>query len=890
MFNDDLIAFIEPAPSRWEPEGWRDVCDVITDIRVDGPRFSFRATLPRGRYRCRIETLPGAFDMDSARIPMVQVPDGKRVLVGPWDLNHLDNMMAMPMAKTYVNGHLLGGLWFAMPGPDKVVENRLGADFGFEVAEDGETAVTLEFVENARDRIKWMDMRSMEVRTDDRTSVPLAPAVQGHPRIYVTADELDGLRQRLPGTPLFERAVEKVREFGDLNAIQDISSVLDIGALVGLITQDEELITIVRKAIVDLCGKPSWSGRPDPLLMGGDNDRGVGFKLYFTGLAWDYLHDAFSADEQAIILGKVEEYLQKMYDFTTLQRGYMGCPSTDPHTLGAWFGVIIACMAFYDDLAIARKALPFFNGLCVDSSKLFPSGGKTAWATFFPKFLVRYLAAAQTFGGTQPELVESVFLDNMGPALLASYLTPNGQEMQRGKRTVEHRELTAYACRFHQTEGIEAIYQAFYDQEMANMGNVDATVFDLLYAPAPTQAAVFPKQPLFVRDIGAIICATQSTPRMAVSFSAGLLFGARPSFGAQPHNRCSNLPMGAIDVQVDGSPVLLNLFGYGLSSALDNAMCIGDGGAITDGMYLPGEIGPERSPAIRRCLITDRFIYAHAVVTGVVHPKWGVRAAERIYILDYQTGCILLQDTFTGTQPLDFATHLHCAGSVTELGQGQYRLTGGQARTIAAPGRSFTGAAGLTDEEKGELFVQILDAAGPYQVVVEEPTWRPSYIYGLNNTGKEDIKDGRHPRYKRWRLAATERAPEGAFLFGISAEQGVVTMAEGAVRLPNGGSVYLSGLQPVQALGCTIVAEAVLVDETAQRLSAVGLRHISGPAFTLAATIPVDVDFDLSGAAPHGALFSPAQDAGLQATGLALGAAAHNPYHPRSRGNWVTAF
>ncbi|OPZ80848.1 MAG: hypothetical protein BWY76_03229 [bacterium ADurb.Bin429] len=375
---------------------------------------------------------------------------------------------------------------------------------------------------------------------------------------------------------------------------------------------------------------------------------------------------------------------------------------------------------------------------------------------------------------------------------------------------------------------------------------------------------------------------------MAVNFAAGLKFGARSSFGAQPHNRCSNLPMGAIEVQVDGSPVLMNLFGYGLTSALDNTLCIGDGGAITDGQYLPGEIGPERSPAIRRCLITDRYVYAHAVVTGVVHPKWGARAAERIFILDYLTGCIVLRDAFAGEKAIDFGTHLHCAGSVTDLGEGQYRMTGGQARTIAAPGRSFTGAAGLTDEEKGEVFVRILATLQPYNVIVEEPTWRPSYIYGLNNTGKEDIKDGRHPRFTRWRLAAAEPTAEGEFLFAISAEKDAVSLHDGVVRLPEDGSVYLAGLQPVEALGYTFTAEAVLVDESAKTVAVVGLREASGPNFTLVTDIPLDADLDISGDTPHGTLYSPAREPGLRVTGAAPAVWTSNPYHPRSRGNWMT--
>ena len=66
---------------------------------------------------------------------MVRVPDGRRVPIGPWDLDHIRNVMAMPMVRTYVNGELKGGLWFAMPGPVQIAQGRLAAEFGFEARE-----------------------------------------------------------------------------------------------------------------------------------------------------------------------------------------------------------------------------------------------------------------------------------------------------------------------------------------------------------------------------------------------------------------------------------------------------------------------------------------------------------------------------------------------------------------------------------------------------------------------------------------------------------------------------------------------------------------------------------------------------------------------------------
>ncbi|MHB9133466.1 MAG: hypothetical protein ACYDBB_20565 [Armatimonadota bacterium] len=888
MLNDDLIAVLHPSPTRWAPDEWRDVCDAFTDIRVDGARFTLRALLPKGLYRCRIEMKPGSFDMDTATIPMVQVPDGQRVPVGPWDLNHIDNYMAMPMAKTYVNGHLLGGLWFEMPGYQKIAEGRLAADFGFEVAADGETELVLEFVENARERIRWSDVQSMEFRTDNRTPLELLPVSQQHPRIFVSADELAQLKHSLPANPLYQTAVKKFQDAEEIILTQ-----LDVASFVALVSGDQAITAKVKKTVLELCALPSWKGRPDPLLMGGDNDRGVGFKMFYAAAAWEYLRDAFSADEQQVILAKLEEYLQKMYDFTVLQRAYMGHPTTEPHSLGTWFGVGLACMAFYDELPIARKALPFFHGLFVDSLKIFPAGGKMAWVTFFPLFMVRYIAMAHTFGGFQPALDQHPFLDNLAKAMLACYETPNTQEMQRGQRTIEHRQITSFLCRFHPTEGIESVYQAFYESEMAQSGNVEPTLFDLLYAPSmAAPAASFPTRPLFVRDTGDIIGVARGEKTLAASFAAGLRAGGRSSYSMMPHNRCFPMPLGEISMQVDGTPVLVNIDGYGLTSATRNNMCFNDGGIIYQGQYLLGEIEPEKSPFLRRCLLGNRFIYAHAVITEALHPSLDITTAERIFLMDYRTGVVLLYDLFEGAQSLRFSTHLHCAGSVTELGPDRYRLTGGQARTIAAPGRSAsTMDSKLTDDEQGEIFIDILKSETPHQVMVEEPTWCPPYIYGLNNTGKERIEDARFPRYKRWRLEAGGEVARGSFLFSLSADAGAVSLrADGGVALPQGGIAYFAGGTSISVLGCTCSVEAAVADEPARQLVLLGVRQVTLRGGEMRFTVPVDIEVDLSAGTPHGTLFSPVQDPGMQASGVQLGEIAYHAYHPRSRGNWLVEF
>ncbi len=199
----------------------------------------------------------------------------------------------------------------------------------------------------------------------------------------------------------------------------------------------------------------------------------------------------------------------------------------------------------------------------------------------------------------------------------------------------------------------------------------------------------------------------------------------------------------------------------------------------------------------------------------------------------------MLSDAFEGERALRFATHLHCSGSVTDLGDGQYRLTGGQANLIAG---IKSGSKGLNDEEKGEIFVQILRSSPSARVAVEEPAWVPAYIYGLNNTGDEDISEGRFPRYKRWRLEATEAVTRGSFLVALSPGAGEVRYVEGAILLPEGGGIRL-GYGALQALGAQCDCECLMWDERTQRMTAMGARSLRHGGKQMTFATPVDVEY-----------------------------------------------
>ena len=855
MRNKDLIAFLKPIVNQFsgaDSVEFIDITGQVADIVANPYRLSIRLDLPAGLYSGRFETISNAFDMSTAMIEMVRAPDGKRVPVGPWDLDHIRNVMAVPMIRTYVNGKLKGGLWFAMPGPDQIAEGRLAAEFGFE-AQEGKNELILELIERDRERMDFGKLAFFELRKDDRHILPLEPAAERHPHIFLTSEEVKRVRERWMGSVEFSTLLERLRTEELVFLTDNSQGTLELAMLVFALTGDEQIGARAKAKIMELAHASTWSGRPDPLLMGGDNDRIIGHRLYHSALAWDYMQPLFDEEDRRAILSKAEEYLQKIYDFTLLQRAYMGYPSIDPHSLGAWNGAAIACMAFYEDLAIARRALPLFHGLFCDSLKLFPASGKAAWATYFPFHLVFYLAAAHTFGGKRPELSSSAFLDNLGQALLAAFEVPNSQELQRGLRTREHRFLTAFLCRFHPTPGIDSIYRAFAEKERKATGELMLGIFDLLYAPdASGEVAHFPNRPLFAKDVGDLIATARGEHVLAISLSGGPKAGRQAIFTLMPHNREFAPSLGALDVTIDGTPVLcnVNMGLYGLNSALTNTMCFEDGGALTNGQYLNGAIPPESCGVIRRCFIDERYLYAHIVVTHALDPKLSVRRADRIFLFDRKTGAILLSDAFEGAHAIRFATHLHCSGNVTDLGDSQYRLTGGQANLIAG---IKSGSKGLNDEEKGEIFVQVLGSMPSARVVVEEPTWVPAYIYGLNNTGLEDISEGRFPRYRRWRLEAKERVTQGSFLVALSPRRGQVRYAEGAILLPGAGGVRL-GYGVLQALGVECECECLMWDESTLRVTAMGLRSLRHGEKQLTFTAPVDIEYNT--ASRNGVIYS----------------------------------
>ncbi|MFY9647787.1 MAG: hypothetical protein WAK29_21595, partial [Terriglobales bacterium] len=206
MRNSDLIAFLKPILNQFsgaDSVEFIDVTGQVTDIQANAHRLAIRLNLAAGLYSGRFETTPQAFDMSTAMINMVRVPDGKRVPVGPWDLDHIRNVMAVPMVRTYVNGKLKGGLWFDLPGPEQIAEGRLAAEFGFE-AQAGENELILELIERDRRRMDWARLAYFELRKDDRRTVPLEPASARHPRIFLSSEDAKRARERWKGGAEFE--------------------------------------------------------------------------------------------------------------------------------------------------------------------------------------------------------------------------------------------------------------------------------------------------------------------------------------------------------------------------------------------------------------------------------------------------------------------------------------------------------------------------------------------------------------------------------------------------------------------------------------------------------------------------------------------------------------
>jgi hypothetical protein len=149
---------------------------------------------------------------------------------------------------------------------------------------------------------------------------------------------------------------------------------------------------------------------------------------------------------------------------------------------------------------------------------------------------------------------------------------------------------------------------------------------------------------------------------------------------------------------------------------------------------------------------------------------------------------------------------------------------------------------------------------------VEEPSWVPGYIYGLNNTGREELREGRFPRYRRWRLEAGEPVTRGAFLIALGPRSEEARYVDGAAELPKGGHIHLGDTR-VTALGVECDCECLLWDDEAHGLMAMGLRRLRHGSSELAFGHPVDVTYKPdkgNGTIYAQGLFNPTKNAGFQ--------------------------
>ncbi len=216
-----------------------------------------------------------------------------------------------------------------------------------------------------------------------------------------------------------------------------------------------------------------------------------------------------------------------------------------------------------------------------------------------------------------------------------------------------------------------------------------------------------------------------------------------------------------------------------------------------------------------------------------------------------------------------------------------YRLTGGQANLIAG---TKEGDKGMSNEEKGELFVTVLEAPAGHCVSIQEPPWIPSYIYGINDRKNTDPSKAKYPHYRRWRLEVGTPVTSGSFLCALTTRPGTVTQKREYVSLPEQAWANFPAGKVVNTLGCQCVAEAVMVDEAAGCVVLAGASSIVRGNRRLQFAVPVDVEFSVAAERVWGVFYSPAAAGPLAQAGFAVRRLKHQEYNPRSNWNYSAVF
>ena len=816
----------------------------------EGAEFRITADLRKGLYEMTLVTAPGTFPVESLMLDLKEWPTLDTVPAGPFDFDHTTYRMAVPTFRVSVDGRDCGLVWCEVPSPDDLHQRRIRALWGFAVDTHGIHHITLT-VPDDEPRLRWSDIERVVLSNDDRRAVPLGETSRlwsVRPRLFTDSEQVRRLgEQRAPVQQAILDNLTRQLESGTdgTYAHRTVTA-----ALVGQVINEPRWLDEAAQRTLALCARPYWGYHDVPEVMGWNNDRDTGMRLFETAVVYDWLYDRLTDAQRRTVRTKLAYHADLADRVTRLQKGYWYTRAHEAHGQGLWFGFACAALALLGDDPRADVWVEWIHGNMLDALAHMPDDGINEWPVFNSQWLILTAMLLERATGRR--------LRGRMPFL--RHFAPNVGRLRRSglMRVVREDKLPAllfYLARRHrdrraQADALDeaALLATRPGQPTPDLDPLCLLAYDPCLCPSrPSRQAA-----ALCSENGTVLC-RGARDRVQFVFRCGTPLTARHHQShvwiAHAWYRCPHA--GSFSWHVGGHDMVpLAVPSYRVRTRDANLITIDGAGHRMDGRWLGSAVALEHMARIEHFAAGQGVTFCHANAAPAYTPECGLRQMTRRWVFLHEPGVVVMHDTVDTDAARRLAWHVHTGGRWQEVGPlGFATDVSGQRLAVRSLASDVAGT-GLTAEVRPTCYV-------------------PPYSLGLNAYKTRDWQPEAHQRHRRppdfEELTYSPAAPT-CHWEPVTVMTADVELALAATRSDDDGTTVVSlgsagavqwcrtGPMRIDALGATVEAEMVVrprPDGAARRWHLFGTRRIERHARTQTWDDPVDLVWDPNADTPR---------------------------------------
>ena len=345
------------------------------DVQLqDARNLKLRGFLPAGVHKIEFATAPGRFDPAGLMFLCTEYPSMKQVPTGPWDLNHMTDRMVAPVVDIHRDGEFWAQGWARRSTPAAMKGGYVEFSLGIEIEKPGPHDILLA-IPDCDDRWSWEDLDTLRVEPDERRPrrLTVRPDLAGaRPRCFLGPQDVKPLLDALNGErrALWNACEESVDAGQDgTYFFRDVR--LALGVLTGL---REDWLDELSRRLSAAADRENWGFNPVRHAMGWNNDRDAGCALFAASVACDWCGERLPEDGRRRLRTRIVSNAEYVYRFTIVQRDYLP-GGVEAHSLGTWFGLAAAAVAFYGEEPRAERWLDWLGGALDRIGRALPHDG-----------------------------------------------------------------------------------------------------------------------------------------------------------------------------------------------------------------------------------------------------------------------------------------------------------------------------------------------------------------------------------------------------------------------------------------------------------------------------------------------------------------------------------